>query len=545
MLGLMQQHPLLISSLIEHAASAHPDVPIVSSATDAPAHRCTYADLDRRSRQLARALTSLGVQQGDRVGTMAWNGYRHLELFFGASGMGAVLHTVNPRLFPEQIEYIVNHAEDQHLFFDIGFAALIQQLAPRLKSVRRFIAMTDRANMPATTIPNLLCYEELLGAQNTDYEWPRFDENSASSLCYTSGTTGNPKGVLYSHRSTLLHAMVGCMTDGVGLSARDTLFMAAPMFHVNAWGMPYACTLVGASMILPGSALDGASIYRSMRDEKATVALGVPTVWLTFQQYVAAQGLQPRQDLSLNRVLIGGAAAPRAVVELFEKDFGARVLHAWGMTETSPLATMANPLRKHQGATLEQHINLQAKQGRVPYGVTIKLTDDDGARLPHDGNAFGHLLVRGHWIAASYYRGEGGSIVDAGKWFDTGDIATIDPDGYMQITDRAKDLIKSGGEWISSISLENVAVGHPSVAEAAVIAIAHAKWQERPLMIVVKKRGSEVTKAELLDYLSDKVAKWWLPEHIVFVDEIPHTATGKIQKMKLREHFGKYAFGDL
>jgi fatty-acyl-CoA synthase len=541
----MQQHPLLISSLIEHAASAHPDVPIVSSATDAPAHRCTYADLDRRSRQLARALTSLGVQEGDRVGTMAWNGYRHLELFFGASGMGAVLHTVNPRLFLEQIEYIVNHAEDQHLFFDIGFAALIEQLAPRLKSVRRFIAMTDRANMPATTIPNLLCYEELLGAQNTDYEWPRFDENSASSLCYTSGTTGNPKGVLYSHRSTLLHAMVGCMTDGVGLSARDTLFMAAPMFHVNAWGMPYACTLVGASMILPGSALDGASIYRSMRDEKATVALGVPTVWLTFQQYVAAQGLQPRQDLSLNRVLIGGAAAPRAVVELFEKDFGARVLHAWGMTETSPLATMANPLRKHQGATLEQHIKLQAKQGRVPYGVSIKLTDDDGARLPHDGKAFGHLLVRGHWIAASYYRGEGGSIVDAGKWFDTGDIATIDPDGYMQITDRAKDLIKSGGEWISSISLENVAVGHPSVAEAAVIAIAHAKWQERPLMIVVKKRGSEVTKAELLDYLSDKVAKWWLPEDIVFVDEIPHTATGKIQKMKLRERFGNYAFGDL
>ena len=545
MLGLMQQHPLLISSLIEHAASAHPDVPIVSSATDAPAHRCTYADLDRRSRQLARALTSLGVQEGDRVGTMAWNGYRHLELFFGASGMGAVLHTVNPRLFLEQIEYIVNHAEDQHLFFDIGFAALIEQLAPRLKSVRRFIAMTDRANMPATTIPNLLCYEELLGAQNTDYEWPRFDENSASSLCYTSGTTGNPKGVLYSHRSTLLHAMVGCMTDGVGLSARDTLFMAAPMFHVNAWGMPYACTLVGASMILPGSALDGASIYHSMRDEKATVALGVPTVWLTFQQYVAAQGLQPRQDLSLNRVLIGGAAAPRAVVELFEKDFGARVLHAWGMTETSPLATMANPLRKHQGATLEQHIKLQAKQGRVPYGVSIKLTDDDGARLPHDGKAFGHLLVRGHWIAASYYRGEGGSIVDAGKWFDTGDIATIDPDGYMQITDRAKDLIKSGGEWISSISLENVAVGHPSVAEAAVIAIAHAKWQERPLMIVVKKRGSEVTKAELLDYLSDKVAKWWLPEDIVFVDEIPHTATGKIQKMKLRERFGNYAFGDL
>jgi fatty-acyl-CoA synthase len=317
------------------------------------------------------------------------------------------------------------------------------------------------------------------------------------------------------------------------------------MFHVNAWGMPYACTMAGASMVLPGSALDGASVYRSMRDEKATVALGVPTVWLTFQHYVAAQGLQPRQDLSLNRVLIGGTAAPRAVVETFERDFGARVMHAWGMTETSPMATIANPLRKHLGGTLEQQINLQAKQGRVPYGVGIKLTDDDGNSLPHDGKAFGHLLVRGHWIAAGYYGGEGGSIVDAGDWFDTGDIATIDADGYMQITDRAKDLIKSGGEWISSISLENAAVGHPSVAEAAVIAIAHPKWQERPLMIVVKKRGSEITKQQLLNYLSDKVAKWWLPDDIVFVDEIPHTATGKIQKMKLRERFGNHALGDL
>lgn len=545
MLGLMQQHPLLISSLIEHAASAHPGVPIVSFEPGGPAHRCTYADIDCRARQLAKALTTLGVREGDRVGTMAWNGYRHVELFFGASGMGAVLHTVNPRLFPEQIEYIVNHAEDQHLFFDIGFAALVEQLAPRLKSVRCFVAMTDRASMPASSIPNLLCYEELVGAQGSEYDWPRLDENAASSLCYTSGTTGNPKGVLYSHRSTLLHAMLGCMSDGIGLSARDTLFMAAPMFHVNAWGMPYACTMAGASIVLPGSALDGASVYRSMRDEKATVALGVPTVWLTFQHYVAAQGLQPRQDLSLNRVLIGGTAAPRAVVETFERDFGARVMHAWGMTETSPMATIANPLRKHQGGTLEQQINLQAKQGRVPYGVGIKLTDDDGNSLPHDGKAFGHLLVRGHWIAAGYYGGEGGSIVDAGDWFDTGDIATIDADGYMQITDRAKDLIKSGGEWISSISLENAAVGHPSVAEAAVIAIAHPKWQERPLMIVVKKRGSEITKQQLLNYLSDKVAKWWLPDDIVFVDEIPHTATGKIQKMKLRERFGNHALGDL
>jgi fatty-acyl-CoA synthase len=545
MLGLMQQHPLLISSLIEHAACAHPDAQIVSCALDAPSHRCTYADLDRRSRQLASVLTSLGILEGDRVATMAWNGYRHMELFFGVSGMGAVLHTVNPRLYAEQIEYIVNHAEARHLFFDVGFAALVEQLAPRLKSISSFIAMTDRANMPANAIPNLLCYEELVAEQSSEYDWPSLDENCASSLCYTSGTTGNPKGVLYSHRSTLLHAMVACKTDGIALSASDTLFMAVPMFHVNAWGMPYAGAMVGASLVLPGPALDGASIYRAMRDECVTVALGVPTVWLTLQQHVAEQALQPRQELSLNRVLIGGAAAPRAVVETFETDFGARVLHGWGMTETSPLATIGNPLRKHRGATLEQRINLQAKQGRVPYGVSIKLVDDDGDTLPRDGKAFGHLLVRGHWVAASYYRAEGGPIVDAGDWFDTGDIATIDEDGYMQITDRAKDVIKSGGEWISSISLENAAVGHPSVMEAAVIAIADPKWQERPLMLVVKKRGCEVTKEELLNYLADKVAKWWLPEDVVFVDRLPHTATGKLQKMQLRERFGNCRFRDL
>jgi fatty-acyl-CoA synthase len=545
LLGQMQQHPLLISSLIEHAAHAHADVPIVSCVPGAAAHRCTYADVDFRSRQLAKALIALGVREGDRVGSMAWNGYRHVELLFGASGMGAVLHTVNPRLFPEQIEYIINHAEDQHLFFDIGFAALVEQLAPRMKSVRCFVAMTDRASMPAASIPNLLCYEDLVAAQGSEYDWPRLDENTASSLCYTSGTTGNPKGVLYSHRSTLLHAMLGCMSDGVGLSARDTLFMGVPMFHVNAWGMPYACPMAGASMVLPGSNLDGASVYRSMRDEKVTVALGVPTVWLAFQHYVAAQGLQPRQDLCLNRVLIGGAAAPRAVVETFERNFGTRVIHAWGMTETSPVATVNNPLRKHQGSTLEQQINFQAKQGRVPYGVRIKITDDDGKSLPHDGNACGHLLVRGHWIAAGYYRSDGGSVVDACGWFDTGDIATIDADGYMQITDRAKDLIKSGGEWISSIALENAAVGHPSVAEAAVIAIAHPKWQERPLLIAVKKPGSEITKQQLLDYLSDKVAKWWLPDDVVFVDELPHTATGKLQKRKLRERFENHASLDL
>jgi len=540
MLGLMQHHPLLVSSLLEHAANAYPNAQIVSIAPETPVHRCTYADLDGRARQLAKALTALGVRQGDRVGTMAWNGHRHMELFFGVSGMGAVLHTVNPRLFPDQISYIVNHAGDQHLFFDIGFAALVEQLAPRLRSVKNFVALADRAHMPVCQIPNMLCFEELIAVQDNQFEWPQIDENAASSLCYTSGTTGNPKGVLYSHRSTLLHAMLACMADGVGVSASDMLFMAAPMFHVNAWGMPYACTMAGASMVLPGSALDGASIYRAMRDEGVTVALGVPTVWMTFQQHVAAQGLEPRQDLCLNRVLIGGAAAPRAVVETFEAQFGVCVRHAWGMTETSPLATVCNPLRKHLGATLEQRIDLQSRQGRAPYGVGMKITDDEGHTLPRDGKAFGHLLVRGHWIAAGYFGGEGGRVVDADGWFDTGDIATIDADGYMQITDRAKDLIKSGGEWISSIALENAAVGHPSVADAAVIAIAHEKWQERPLMIVVKKSGKEFTKEELLDYLADKVAKWWLPDDVVFVDELPHTATGKLQKMKLRERFGSY-----
>jgi acyl-CoA synthetase (AMP-forming)/AMP-acid ligase II len=542
MLGLMQHHPLLISSLIVHAAKAHPHGEIVSRTVEGPIHRCTYVDIERRAGQVANLLTSLGVERGERVGSLAWNSYRHLELFFGTSGMGAVLHTINPRLFPEQLEYIINHAEDQHLCFDVCFTPLVEKLAPRLKTVKSFIAMTDRDHMPAAAIPNLHSYEELLAQQDSLDGWPQFDENVASSLCYTSGTTGNPKGVLYTHRSTILHSMMTCMVDGFGLSALDTVLLASPMFHVNAWGMPYAAALCGASLLLPGPTLDGASLYQMMRDERATAATGVPTVWLMLQQYVQAQSLEPRKDLALKRLLIGGTSAPRRMVETFEREFGARVLHAWGMTETSPIGTVCHPLKKHRDATEAERIDLQAKQGRVPYGVSLKVVDQEGAALPHDGKAAGRLMIRGHWTASAYFRAEGGPILDADGWFDTGDIATIDPDGYIQITDRAKDVIKSGGEWISSIELENAAVGHPAVAEAAAIGIAHPKWQERPLLVVVRKPGQEVTREELIAFLRPKVAKWWLPNDVVFVTELPHTGTGKVQKKVLREMFKGYQF---
>jgi acyl-CoA synthetase (AMP-forming)/AMP-acid ligase II len=542
MLGLMQHHPLLISSLITHAARAHPHAEIVSRTIEGPLHRCTYVDIEKRAGQVARLLTSLGLEQGARVGTLAWNGYRHLELFFGVSGMGAVLHTINPRLFPEQLEYMINHAGDQHLFFDACFSPLIEKLAPKLKTVKTFIALTDRDHMPSGAIPNLQCYEELLGRHDPGYRWPEFDENSASSLCYTSGTTGNPKGVLYTHRSTLLHSMMTCTSDGFGLSAMDSVLLAAPMFHVNAWGIPYSAALSGASLLLPGPALDGASLYRMLRDERATAATGVPTVWLMLHQYVQTKSLEPRKDLVLKRILVGGTCAPLPMIETFAREFGAHVLHAWGMTETSPIGTVCQPLKKHEGATGAELIQLQAKQGRAPFGVSLKIADPDGAALPHDGAAAGRLLIRGHWITAGYFRGEGDSNLDADGWFDTGDIATIDPDGYVQITDRAKDVIKSGGEWISSIELENSALGHPAVAEAAAIGIAHPLWQERPLLIVVKKPGCEVSKEELLTYLTPKVAKWWLPNDVVFVAELPHTGTGKVQKKVLREMFKGFRF---
>jgi acyl-CoA synthetase (AMP-forming)/AMP-acid ligase II len=544
MLGIMQDRPLLISSLIEHANQWHSGVEIVSRTIEGPIHRCTYGDIHRRSKQVAKALIALGVKPGERIGTLAWNGYRHMELYYGVSGMGAVLHTINPRLFPEQIEYIANHAEDQYLFFDLTFAPLIEKLGPAMKTVKAFVAMTDRAHMPALKIPNLLCYEELVGAQDSDYAWPVFDENTASSLCYTSGTTGNPRGVLYSHRSTVLHSWAAGAIDGLGLSAAESTLLVVPMFHANAWGMTYAGAMCGAKLVMPGAGLDGKSVYELMKDEKVTLALGVPTVWLMLFNHVDAGKLDPKKDLVLKRAVIGGSAAPRAMCERFEQQFGTFVVHAWGMTEMSPLGTVCNTLPKHRGYTLEQRLDLQCKQGRAVYGVELKITDDDGRELPHDGKAFGHLMVRGPWIASGYFKGEGGQILDADGFFDTGDVATIDTDGYMQITDRSKDVIKSGGEWISSIDLENAAMGHPGVAEAAVIGVAHPKWQERPLLVVVKKAGQEPTREDLLKYLETKVAKWWLPDDVAFVSELPHTATGKLQKMKLRESFKGYRLPD-
>ncbi|UNK49707.1 3-(methylthio)propionyl-CoA ligase [Lysobacter sp. S4-A87] len=542
MLGLMQDHKLLVSSLIEHAVACHPDAEVVSRTVEGPVHRCTYRDIHRRARQAASALTALGVQRGDRVGTLAWNGYRHMELYFGVSGMGAVLHTANPRLFPEQLEYIINHAEDTVLFFDLSFVPLVEKLLPKLASVRHFVVMTDRAHMPECAIPGLRCYEELLAAETGDYDWPDLDEGAAASLCYTSGTTGMPKGVLYSHRSTVLHAYGACTVDSLAVSRDETALLVVPMFHVNAWSMPYAGAMSGAKLVLPGPALDGASVYQLLRDERVTLALGVPTVWMMLLQHAAAEGLKPSAELALRRVVIGGAAAPRAMAEAFERDFGAFVVHAWGMTETSPVGTVCNLLPKHASLPLEERLQVQAKQGRPVFGVSLKLTDEEGRRLPHDGKAAGHLKIRGPWVAGAYYRDEGGSILDDEGYFDTGDVATIDADGYMQITDRAKDVIKSGGEWISSIALENAAMGHLTIAEAAVIGIAHPKWQERPLMLVVVKPGQTMERETVLRYLEDRVAKWWLPDDVLFVPQLPHTATGKLHKAALREQFRDYRF---
>ncbi len=533
MLGLMQNKPLLISSLIRHADAYHGDTEIVSRETHGGIFRYTYRDAHTRARRLARALIALGVKAGDRLASLAWNNHRHFELYYGISGMGAVLNTVNPRLFPEQISFILNHAEDRYVFFDASFAPLVEGLAPLCKGVKAWVALTDREHLPNTALADVHCYEDLIDGQSDDYVWPEFDESTASSLCYTSGTTGNPKGALYSHRSTILHTLAAALPDALNLSARDTVLPVVPLFHVNAWGLPYCAALTGAKLVLPGPNLDGASLYALFEQEKVTLSAGVPTIWLGLLQYLQSQALKLT---TVKRLVIGGSAAPPAMIRAFDEDFGITVLHAWGMTEMSPLGTVNTFKDKHATLSDQARDTLRIKQGRALYGVEMKIVDGDGKELPHDGQAFGDLLVRGPWVVSGYYKGEGGNPLRDG-WFPTGDVATMDADGYIQITDRSKDVIKSGGEWISSIQIENTAVAHPAVAEAAVIGIAHPKWDERPLLIVVKKPGQEVTREALLDFLRDKVAKWWLPDDVVFVESLPHTATGKLLKTKLREQF--------
>ncbi len=539
--GLMMQAPLLISSLIKHADRFHPDTEIVSRRVEGDIHRTTYREAHARSRRLANALRSLQVAQGERVATLAWNGYRHFELYFAVSGSGAVLHTLNPRLHPEQIAWIVNHAEDKVLCFDLTFLPIIEAIAAHCPTVKTWVAMADKARMPASSKVNLVCYEDLVDQHSDRYVWPELDENVASSMCYTSGTTGNPKGVLYSHRSTVLHSFAGALPDALNLSARDAILPVVPMFHVNAWGLPYVAPMVGAKLVFPGGQLDGKSLYELFEAEKVTMSAGVPTVWQGLLGYTEANNLK---FSTMNRTVIGGSACPPAMLRLFEDKYGVEVLHAWGMTEMSPLGTVCTLKGKHMGMSREEQHAVQYKQGRPIFGVDMKIVGDDGNDLPWDGKAFGDLLVRGPWIVREYFKGEGGNPLrkddDGATWFPTGDVATIDADGYMQITDRSKDVIKSGGEWISSIDIENIAVSHPAVAMAACIAIRHPKWDERPLLVVVKKPGAEVSKDEMLRHYEGKIAKWQIPDDVAFVEAIPLGATGKMLKARLREQFKDY-----
>jgi fatty-acyl-CoA synthase len=536
LMGQMMQMPMMISSLVRHAARHAGDVEVVSKRVEGDVHRTTWAGIERRSRQLAQALTALGCEPGDRIGTLAWNGYRHLEIYYGASGSQRVCHTINPRLFPEQIVWIANDAADKVLCFDLSFLPLVEKIAPALTSVQHFVLMTDRAHMPASSsLTGLLCYEELVEAQDGNYTWPDFDENTASSICYTSGTTGDPKGAVYSHRSTVLHAFAAALPDAMNCSTRDVILPVVPMFHVNAWGIPYSAALVGAKLVFPGPHMDGASLYELFETEKVTFSAGVPTIWLGLLTYMKANKLS---FSSFKRTVIGGSACPPAMMKTLQEDFGVQVIHAWGMTELSPLGTLSTLMSKHNELPHEAQQRLLEKQGRVIYGIDIAIADDQGKSLPWDGIASGNLVVRGGWVINGYFgRPQSPLISVDGEpgWFPTGDVATIDADGFMQITDRSKDVIKSGGEWISSIELENIAMAHPEVHEAAVIACAHPKWDERPLLVVVPKPGLSPSREAVLGFFEGRIAKWQIPDDVVFVDEIPHTATGKIQKLKLRE----------
>jgi 3-(methylthio)propionyl---CoA ligase len=536
--GLMQSQPLLISSLIEFADQHHSDTEIVSRRVEGDIHRYTWSDVAKRSRQVAGALDSLNLAFSDRIATLAWNGYRHLELYFGVSGSGKVLHTLNPRLHPDQVVWIANHAEDQVLCFDMSFLPIVQAVHARCTTIKHYVAMCDADKLPADTgIPGLISYEAWIGKQPTTYSWPLFDENTASSMCYTSGTTGNPKAALYSHRSSTLHAYAAALPDVMGLSARDSVLPVVPMFHVNAWGIPYSAALTGCKLVFPGPALDGKSIYDLLESEKVSYAAGVPTVWQMLLGHMKPAGLK---FSTLKRTVIGGSACPPAMIHAFQEDYGVEVLHAWGMTEMSPLGTLCTLKNKHLSLSKEEQMKIRLKQGRAIYGVDMKIVDGDGNVQPHDGKAYGDLLVKGPWVVREYFKGEGGNPLTADGWFPTGDVATIDPDGFMQITDRSKDVIKSGGEWISSIDIENIAMAHPAILMAACVGMPHPKWDERPIVAVVKRPGLDVSRDELIKFYDGKTAKWQIPDDVVFVDAIPLGATGKMQKMKLREQLKDY-----
>ncbi|HWW99761.1 3-(methylthio)propionyl-CoA ligase [Collimonas sp.] len=537
LMGQMMSQPLLISSIIQHADRHFGANEIVSRRVEGDLHRYTYSDCHSRARRLANALAGLGVRMGERVATLAWNGYRHMEAYYAVSGAGAVLHTINPRLHPELIAYIANHAEDQYLLFDTCFLPLVEAVAPLSKTIKGYIALCAREHMPQDSkLPGLLCYEELLAASRDDFQWPSFDENSASSLCYTSGTTGNPKGALYSQRSTVLHSLASVMPDTMNISGRDAVLPIVPMFHVNAWGLPYAVPLTGAKMVFPGPGLDGKSLYELFEQEQVTISAGVPTVWLGLLNHMEQNQLR---FSSFKRTIIGGSACPPAMMKSLRHRYGVEVVHAWGMTEMSPLGTSGTLQTRHLSLPMEQQELLLQKQGHAIYGVDMKIVDDLGKELPWDGVTYGNLLVRGPWIVSGYFKNEGGAVLQDG-WFPTGDVATIDGDGYMQITDRSKDVIKSGGEWISSIDLENIVMAHPAVQMAACIGIFHPRWDERPLLVVVRKPGKEVSGGELLKFFEGKIAKWWTPDDVAFVDALPIGATGKLLKNKLREQFKGY-----
>ncbi|MDA0680650.1 MAG: 3-(methylthio)propionyl-CoA ligase [Proteobacteria bacterium] len=539
MQGLMMHDELLISTILRHADRNFGDQEIVSVTADNPLHRYTYKDCFRRARQLANALRRLGLERGDRVATMAWNDYRHLETYYALTGSGYVCHTVNPRLFPEQIVFIINHAEDRWIFVDVLMVPLLEKIAAQISGVEGFVIMTDEKHMPETSLKNAVCYEALIGGESDEFAWPVFDERSASILCYTSGTTGDPKGVLYDHRSTVLHAYAAVAPDVMRLSSTDCVLPVVPLFHVNAWGIPFAALMVGSKLVFPGPKMgDGETLYQLLEQEEVSLALGVPTVWLALLQYTTKAGKKLNK---LNRTVIGGAAVPESMIRAFRDKHDVVVIQGWGMTEMSPLGTVSTPKFGMESLTPDQLVAVRAKAGRGIYGVEMRIVNDEGVELPWDGVAYGSLQVRGPWICSGYFKLEGKSEAHtADGWFDTGDVATIDKQGYMAITDRTKDVIKSGGEWISSIDVENTAMGHEGVSEAAVIGVPHPKWTERPLLIIIRAEGADLDRAQMLAWLEGKIAKWWIPDDVVFVDEIPHTATGKIKKIELRKQFKDY-----